>query len=189
MADIMDLVMGGADDSKPADDLPAMNPIVESSRPDNSNKIPFSYLCKLFEKIEAASGKAAKVKIVFDRDLRKRIGGQSIFPFIRLLLPLNDPDRPRYGLKQTNVANTYIKALNLNKMSGDAQSLVHWKDPSKVIGAKTSEIISGDFGTILEHVLRNRAQQESSTATIGEVNTMLDDLALAASILSNSLHK
>ena len=61
MADIMDLVMGGADDSKPAADLPAVNPIVESSRPDNSNKIPFSYLCKLFERIEAARARSSNI--------------------------------------------------------------------------------------------------------------------------------
>lgn len=180
MSDIMDIVLGNIDSensnkhSHKSDD-----PLVESKRHDNCNKIKFSYVCKIFGKVELASGREAKTKIIFDRELRRMIGGQSIFPILRLLLPLNDPDRPRYGLKQTNVANTYIKALNLNKMSGDAQSLLHWKDPSKVIGAKTADIISGDFGTILEHVLGDRVQQNSSDATIGEVNMILDDLALA----------
>ena len=180
MSDIMDLVMGDFDDHISINPIHTSDkPLVENKRLDNCNKMKFSYLCRIFEKVELASGRAAKVKVIFDRDLRQKIGGQSIFPLIRLLLPLNDPDRPRYGLKQTNVANTYIKALNLNKMSGDAQSLLHWKDPSKVVGPKTSEIISGDFGTILEHVLCNRAQQDSSDATIGEINMILDDLALA----------
>jgi DNA ligase 4 len=186
MDDIMDLVMDKADKGNhlgPNQDDNALptssNPLAENKCPDNCNKILFADLCGILEKVEAASGKAAKLRIVFDKALRQIIGKQSVFPMIRLLLPLNDPDRPRYNLKQTNVANTYIRALNLNKMSGDAQSLLHWKDPSKVTGAKTSEIISGDFGTILERVLRNRSQSHSSDVTIGEVNLILDDLALA----------
>ena len=180
MSDIMDLVLGNIDCRKSNQQIHMSDePSIENKRLDNCNKIKFSYVCKIFEKVEVASGREAKTKVIFDRELRRIIGRQSIFPIIRLLLPLNDPDRPRYGLKQTNVANTYIKALNLNKMSGDAQSLLHWKDPSKVTGVKTAVIISGDFGTILEHVLGDRVQQNSSDATIGEVNTILDDLALA----------
>ena len=182
----MDLVMDKADlgqhsglKKDEANIPPSSEPVVESKCPDNCNKILFADLCGIFEKVEAANGKAAKLRIVFDKALRQIVGKQSIFPMIRLLLPLNDPDRPRYNLKQTNVANTYIRALNLNKMSGDAQSLLHWKDPSKVTGPKTSEIISGDFGTILERVLRNRSQSHSSDVTIGEVNLILNDLALA----------
>ena len=180
----MDLIMGGNEDDNSSSVMPPSAvgsdaPVPEWKRPDNCNQILFTDLCKMFEKVETTSSKASKLKIVFDKSLRQKVGGQSIFPMIRLLLPLNDPDRPRYGLKQSNVATTYIKALNLNKTSGDAQSLVHWKDPSKVSGAKSSEIMSGDFGTILEHVLRNRAQKECSDATIGEVNQILDDLALA----------
>lgn len=184
MADIMDLVMGEIEDNSSSSSSSSTlavstQPLTENKRHDNCNKILFSDLCTIFDKVESTSGKAAKLKIVFDKSLRQKIGTQSIFPMIRLLLPLNDPERPRYGLKQTNVANTYIKALNLSKTSGDAQSLLHWKDPSKVVGAKPSEIISGDFGTILEHVLRNRARSDYSNCTIGDVNTILDSLALA----------
>ena len=151
----MDLVMDTADKGhisgliKETGIIPSSEPLAESKCPDNCNGILFADLCGIFEKVEAASGKAAKLRIVYDKALRQIVGKQSIFPMMRLLLPLNDPDRPRYNLKQTNVANTYIRALNLNKMSGDAQSLLHWKDPSKVTGPKTSEIISGDFGTTL----------------------------------------
>jgi DNA ligase 4 len=184
MDDIMGLIMGGNEEDSSSSIVPPSAvdsdvPVVESKRPDNCNEILFTDLCKMFEKVETTSSKASKLKIIFDKSLRQKVGAQSLFPMIRLLLPLNDPDRPKYGLKQSSIANTYIKALNLNKTSGDAQSLVHWKDPSKVSGAKASEVMSGDFGTILEHVLRNRAQKESSDATIGEVNKILDDLALA----------
>jgi hypothetical protein len=95
------------------------------------------------------------------------------------------------------VAKTYVDALKLSKNSSfDAQRLIHWKDPSKITsniaasdGGESSRaeqaisadsIRSGDFGSILEDVLSSRVQSAPSTATLGEVNSLLDSLAAAA---------
>jgi len=110
--------------------------------------------------------------------MKSIVAGQSLFPLLRLLLPINDSERHKYGLKQVTVAKAYIEALQLNKQtSKDAQRLLHWKDPTKISDLATGKVMSGDFANILEDVLNSRVQHEPSEFTIGEINLLLDDLA------------
>jgi hypothetical protein len=148
---------------------------------DACNNLQFNHLCQLFEQIDKTQGTNKKLKLLFNKEIKKRLNGQSIFPLLRLVLPLNDTYRGKYNLKQASIAKTYVTALHLDKhTSQDAQRLLFWKDPSKVHGVDSSKIISGDFGTILEDVLKSRVQSESCKATIGEVNAILDELTVAS---------
>lgn len=155
--------------------------IIPSKREDKCNAIKFSDLCQLFERLNRIQGSANKLKLLFSKELKAQLEGQSIFPLLRLILPLNDTERGKYGLKQTMIAKTYVAALHLDKNSDDAKRLINWKDPSKNQGVDITKLISGDFGLILEDVLRSRVRSEPCALTIGEVNMLLDSLAGAVS--------
>ncbi len=146
-------------------------------REDKCNAVKFRDLCHLFEKMGKVQGTVAKIKLLFNKELKNYLQGQSIFPLLRLVLPANDTERGKYGLKQAMIAKTYVNSLHLDKNSDDARRLINWKDPSKNEGIERSKLLSGDFGTILEDVLQSRVRVEYSDTTIGEVNILLDDLA------------
>ena len=146
----------------------------------NCNSILFHELCDKFERIEKTSTSVAKLKIIFSKDLKILLSGQSVFPLMRLLLPINDSERGKYGIKQASIAKAYIEALQLSKTSVDAQRLLKWKDPSKAFGVESSKIISGDFCTILEDVLKTRVLESPSNYNLGQVNELLDEISSAS---------
>ena len=49
---------------------------------------------------------------------------------LRLLLPQKDRERAIYGLKEKNIAKTYIKLIPLGPKDPDALRLLDWKKPS-----------------------------------------------------------
>eukprot|EP01041_Mallomonas_annulata_P003653 gene3653-7280_t len=156
-----------------------MSTIDRNKLEENCNNLLFKDLCHKFERIEKTKTSNAKLKLLFNTELKQLLDGQSVFPLMRLVLPLNDSERHKYGLKQASVAKTYADALQLNrKTSKDAQRLIFWKDPTKAVGASAVPI--GDFGAVLEDVLKSRVQQEPSCFTIGQVNSILDELADAS---------
>ncbi len=66
--------------------------------------------------------------------VRKSVVGpqQSLYPFLRLVLPVNDVERGKIGLKQSSLARTYINALHLDKKTSTAaMQLIFFKDPAK----------------------------------------------------------
>jgi DNA ligase 4 len=143
------------------------------------NNIPFNKLCDLFEKIERAHGSEHKLKLLFNKDMKKEMNGESLYPLLRLVLPSIDSERGKYGLKQANFGKIYIQALHLDKTSDAAQRLSNWKDPSKAQGIEASKMVVGDFGNILEDLLRARVRSEHSDATLKDINELLDSLAQA----------
>jgi DNA ligase-4 len=159
----------------------AASPQAPRKSEEKCNAIKFIDICNLLEKMSKVRGSAAKLEILFNKKFRDYIDGESIFPLLRLILPLNDTERAKYGLKQALIAKTYVAALHLNKDSEAAKRLLNWKDPTKSQGVEIAKLISGDFGLILEEVLKERIGTEPSSTTLGEVNLILDDLANAVS--------
>jgi DNA ligase 4 len=49
---------------------------------------------------------------------------------LRLLLPQKDRERAIYGLKEKNIAKTYIKMIPLGPKDPDAVRLLEWRKPS-----------------------------------------------------------
>ena len=85
---------------------------------DKCGELFFKDLCAKLEKILKLPKSQQKLKLIFTKELKDHLQGQSLFPLLRLILPLNDTGRQKYGLKQAVVATTYIKALGLDERSG-----------------------------------------------------------------------
>ena len=121
------------------------------------NSILWIDFCSLMEKIESTKEKEGKLKILFSRELKEKMGpNQSLYPFLRLVLPSIDNERGKIGIKQTLMSKTYIDALSLDKKSSDAAaSLLYWKDPSKAANNKQTSstiIYTHDYPSTLEQV-------------------------------------
>ena len=174
------VIMDNAMDFLGGQAAPAV-PIAPTKSEQKCNSVRFRDLCNLFEKIEKSQGTEHKLKLLFSKEMKKQMHGESLFPLLRLVLPTIDSERGKYGLKQAMVAKTYVQALHLGKTSEAASRLINWKDPSKAQGVEASRMIVGDFGTILEDVLKSRVRTEFSEATLKDVNELLDALASAVS--------
>jgi DNA ligase 4 len=46
---------------------------------------------------------------------------------MRLILPILDKERGRYGMKESKLSKYYVKILNLSKDSEDGQKILCWK--------------------------------------------------------------
>ncbi|KAB8296023.1 hypothetical protein EYC80_008834 [Monilinia laxa] len=102
--------------------------------------------------------------------------GDDFFPALRLIIPEKDRDRAMYGLKEASIAKLIIKVLNLSKDSDDGYNLANWKLPAR--GPPSAN--SGDFpGRCYEVLSRRPMRQRVGDMSIGEVNELLDKLALA----------
>lgn len=102
--------------------------------------------------------------------------GDDFFPALRLIIPEKDRDRAMYGLKEASVARLIIKVLNISKDSDDGFNLINWKLPAR--GPPSAN--SGDFpGRCFEVLSKRPMRQKVGNMSIGEVNEMLDKLALA----------
>ena len=146
----------------------------------NCSLIFFKEVCDLLDKIEKTKTTQAKLSLIFTKDLKRRLGdGQSVYPLIRLLIPVNDSERQPYGLKQMVAARIYISALNIDHKSPHARALLNWKNASVVEEGIGSSHLSGDFSALVETAIETRKSKEPSNITIGEVHEILDSLANA----------
>lgn len=143
--------------------------ISEHTREDNCNELPFSHVAKMLNDIAAASGED-KFKPIFDKKLKAKLKGQSMFPLIRLLFPLQDTRK--YGIKAAKISDIYIEIFHLNKDVGDGLSLHKWNNQ-----ALADKNFTGDFGSTIEKVLQKRAPAKATSKTIGDVNAILDKLS------------
>jgi DNA ligase-4 len=131
--------------------------------------VPFTKLCGLLERLQAAKGKSKKTLL---KDFFDKSRVPNFFPVVRLIVPGLDLERAPYGLKERGLAKMYAELLVLPHKEKEA--LLHFKDPSKQLpGTAAGNIIS-----VLESVLRNRAG-DSAGLTVEEVNRLLDELAEA----------
>lgn len=167
-------------DDVPSAEIPDLDPDPSAARNElrerHCNLIPFAHFCGLLNRCESLQGPHVtdrRLDLFFNEDLVRRLQGGSVFPLLRLLLPVIDTERGRYGLKAISAAKLYVQALNLNPESPDAQRLLHWEDPRR------SLMLVADFGSVLEDVLRTRVSNDFSSATIGDVNALLDSIARA----------
>ncbi|KIY67314.1 DNA ligase 4 [Cylindrobasidium torrendii FP15055 ss-10] len=140
--------------------------------PPNTGTAPFSILTGLFEKLQNERKRDKKEKLInawFTHWREQK--GMDLYPVLRLILPFKDRERAVYGLKEQNLAKTYIKLIPLNPKDPDAMRLTHWKKPTE------KDKVSGDFPTVLHEVISKRSSVVESSLTIAEVNDMLDELA------------
>ena len=123
----------------------------------------------------------------------------NLFPLLRLLLPQLDTDRSTYGLREISLADVYISALSLDRLSPVGQRLKNFKQPqpqqhTATVAAGSSGRggrghgaggggtgVAGDFASVLLDVLRprERVHEGSSQLTLADVNQQLDEIASA----------
>ncbi|GAU99032.1 DNA ligase 4 [Ramazzottius varieornatus] len=103
---------------------------------------------------------------------------EMFFPFLRLLLPEADRDRPAYGMKETVLARMFIQELSLVKGGKASETLLHWTK-NKPQGADHREV--ADFAGVAYHVLQDRLSKDGyeTGMSIYDINKFLDELGEA----------
>ena len=106
---------------------------------------------------------------------------------LRLLLPQKDRERAIYGLKEKNIAKTYIKLIPLGPKDPDALRLLDWKKPSGPnvgyplggfdLSVDSFQRASGDFPTVLYDVVGKRSSVIEGSLTVDDLNASLDEIS------------
>ncbi|KDR80522.1 hypothetical protein GALMADRAFT_240825 [Galerina marginata CBS 339.88] len=165
-----------APSSAPNSPGPQAEPIVETptypTPPQNLESAPFGILVGLFEKLQNERKQDRRRKLIdawFTHWRQEK--GYDLYPVLRLVLPQKDRERAVYGLKEKNLAKTYIKLIPLGMRDPDAIRLLNWKKPTE------REKTSGDFPTVLYEVVSKRSSVVEGTLSIDELNEILDELS------------
>jgi DNA ligase-4 len=137
----------------PTEEYPDAAPkeTVYPAPPPNRETPPFRLLAGLFDKLilERKPDKRRRLLAVWfevrrpsipskprihpptsSQNWRKDVG-YDLYPVLRLMLPHKDRERTMYGLKEKNLAKTYIKLIPLGNKDPDAIRLLNWKRPTE----------------------------------------------------------
>ncbi|KDQ61444.1 hypothetical protein JAAARDRAFT_30880 [Jaapia argillacea MUCL 33604] len=146
--------------------------VVYSAPPQNVGSAPFHILVGLFEKLqnERKPERRRKLLDAWFNHWREEIG-YDLYPVLRLILPQKDRERAVYGLKEKNLAKTYIKLIPLGMKDHDAVRLLNWKKPTE------RETTSGDFPTVLYEVVSKRSSVIEGSLSIEDLNDILDEIS------------
>ncbi|EZF31887.1 DNA ligase 4 [Trichophyton interdigitale MR816] len=103
--------------------------------------------------------------------------GNDFFPAFRLIVPEKDRDRAMYGLKEKAIGKLLVKVMKIDKNSEDGYNLLNWKLP----GQRAATAMAGDFaGRCFEVISKRPLRTEVGDMSIADVNSRLDDLAVAS---------
>ncbi|KAH9839814.1 DNA ligase 4 [Rhodofomes roseus] len=146
--------------------------LVYPAPPKCRGSAPFHVLAALFDKLQNERKPEKRRKLLdswFNHWREEK--GYDLFPVLRLILPQKDRERAVYGLKEKNLAKTYIKLIPLGMRDPDAIRLLNWKKPTE------RDKSSGDFPTVLYEVVSKRSSVIEGSLTVDELNDVLDELA------------
>eukprot|EP00536_Pseudo-nitzschia_multiseries_P001547 jgi/Psemu1/322119/estExt_fgenesh1_pg.C_190073 len=157
------------------------SPQTQEPLEEKANSLPFAeFLCKRLEKLwknkrEKEAHKRWKEKqrleYVLPRDMLDALDGQTIFPYLRLLLPEQD-SRRQFHVKEKKIADAYSKALSLTGTKYN-EMLKNFTDPQIV-----PPNIAGDLSLVVEHVVGSvRSKTQHSSLKVEQINCLLDDFA------------
>ncbi|RDB23717.1 DNA ligase 4 [Hypsizygus marmoreus] len=157
---------------KPQQQEVDVSPSQHPAPPQNMGSPPFGILVGLFEKLQVERKHDRRKKLIdaWFNHWRDEIG-YDLYPVLRLILPQKDRERAVYGLKEKNLAKTYIKLIPLGMKDPDAIRLLNWKKPTE------RDKASGDFPTVLFEVVSKRSSVIEGSLSIDELNDILDDLS------------
>eukprot|EP00178_Gracilaria_changii_P015760 TRINITY_DN442_c0_g1_i1.p1 TRINITY_DN442_c0_g1~~TRINITY_DN442_c0_g1_i1.p1 ORF type:complete len:1061 (+),score=158.75 TRINITY_DN442_c0_g1_i1:722-3904(+) len=112
------------------------------------------------------------------------------FKLVSLIVPTLDSQHAYTGMKEATLADTFIKALDLDLNGDDAKWLKHYKEkeyrPSR--WKLDADIVDGNLPTIIKAVLTPRCPPKGSL-TVGMVWTMLHTLSQTARHKSRRIAK
>ncbi|KAJ6621385.1 DNA ligase 4 [Mycena sp. CBHHK59/15] len=144
--------------------------------PQNLGSAPFGILVALFERLQNERKQDRRKKLMstwFNHWREEK--GHDLYPVLRLILPQasteKDRDRAVYGLKEKNLAKTYIKLIPLGTRDPDAIRLLNWKKPTE------HDKTSGDFPTVLFEVVSKRSSVIEGSLSVDDLNDVLDELS------------
>lgn len=146
------------------------------------SQVSFEACAKFLEAVAKESDKKRKLakldKFLEDcRSTMNSIGNSesfSLFPIMRLLIPVIDRERGAYGIKETLLAKLYVDMLKLGPTSNDAIKLKNYRAPKS--GGNQGE--AGDFAAILYSVIKER-HYSSAKISVFEINQSLDMIVSA----------
>ncbi|KAI0720902.1 DNA ligase 4 [Fomitopsis betulina] len=139
--------------------------------PKNRDSAPFHVLAALFDKLQTERKPEKRRKLLnswFNHWREEK--GYDLYPVLRLILPQKDRERAVYGLREKNIAKTYIRLIPLGMRDPDAIRMLNWKKP-------TEKNSSGDFPTVLYEVISKRSSVIEGSLTVDDVNNVLDELS------------
>ncbi len=141
----------------------------------------FAELCSRLERVtREGNQKSKRLAVLFPRKLVISLKGCSPYPLFRLVLPHIDTARGNYNVKQVGLAKLYVDVLGLDpKRSADAQKLMRYRQPRPphTLHSTKTRAITYDWPEVLEDALTGRVSREPSKLTLGQVNSLLDELA------------
>ncbi|KAF8551211.1 ATP-dependent DNA ligase [Imleria badia] len=161
-----------APSSPPRSPGPVSEETVYPAPPQNNGSAPFSVLAGLFTKLstERKPERRRRLLNAWFTHWREQVG-RDLYPVLRLILPQAHRERAVYGLKEKNLAKTYIKLIPLGMKDPDAVRLLNWKRPSgKHAG-------SGDFSNVLYEVVSKRSSVVDGLLSVDDLNGILDELS------------
>jgi DNA ligase 4 len=140
--------------------------------PQNVGSAPFQVLVGLFDKLQNERKQERRRKFIdaWFNHWREE-NGYDLYPVLRLILPQKDRERAVYGLKEKNLAKTYIKLIPLGMKDPDSIRLLNWKKPTE------QDKTSGDFPTVLFEVVSKRSSVIEGSLSVDDLNNILDDLS------------
>jgi len=151
----------------------------EHERCGNLEAMSFYDVAARFEAADASGARATvKLELIFDRELRERVGRQSIYPVARLLLPGIDNGRRTFGIKAKSLAKVYLKLTRLERapLTNDAaRKLQYHAGNAEARGA----FEGSELGQTVREVLRDRLNVARGTLTVGAIHAFLNEVALA----------
>ncbi|XP_062537233.1 DNA ligase 4 [Armigeres subalbatus] len=147
-----------------------------------SKHVKFSEISAILEKLKAAGTSSSKRDEIlrryfgsfeqFRREFRQKYGADtktSIFPILRLLLPVADRERDSYGIRVRTLRDLYIKILGISETSIEARKLSGFDES----GTGSNGSSGGDFADRIFTLMRGRCPQEC-LMTVWDVNRRLD---------------
>uniref|UniRef100_A0A1A9W1G8 DNA ligase 4 n=1 Tax=Glossina brevipalpis TaxID=37001 RepID=A0A1A9W1G8_9MUSC len=150
-----------------------------------AEKISFSIICSMLQKIKDANNKQKKLRYIeeyyksfckYRQEFRQEYqlkpemeedGRSSFYCVLRCLIPGADKGRPPYGLQINSLGKVYMKILQLGVNSRDAQ----------ILEARRFTPVYGDYAEKVYKVLKPRCKHEPSTFKLKEIHDMLDMIA------------
>ena len=149
--------------------------------------LSFGGFVRKLEKLRSEiSALPAKSRLAAQRDaiyppqlIRMREEGQSLYPYVRLLLPVADrSSRGMFGLKSQKLASVFYLVLDLSSLSADGKLIKNWKaggGDDRMASSSTSKAraapkaIEGDVaGKVFEVLSRRAGMYPVGAAAAGE---------------------
>ena len=152
----------------------------EWERCDKASAILFE---EMVDRLELAASsetsRSKKAMFIFDNWLSEQVGQQSLYPYVRLLIPSLDNGRRNFGLKTKMLAKIFVDVWFLQS-SADGEKLRYFAGDAEA----RQNFGGSDLSAAVEEVAKDRSALPRGTQTIGEVHAFLDTVVQAQSTLA-----